>query len=261
MSRDQENPTAAEFDEVFSVAAGSDGVRRVWELAAPGLPDEIEPFSFVSVELLRHVMRALGLSPGQVLVDLGCGRGGPGLWLAREARVSLVGVDFSAVAVGQAGGRAELFGMSGLARFAVGDLTDTGLPTGCADGVVSVDAFHFAADPAAAAAEARRVLRAGRRLVLTNWQAKVPGDTRLPRRSRVDWLPLLRAAGFADVEVENRAEWHELYTGVYRVALELGDPGDDALLAGLQDEARQLLPLADLVHRVVVTATAGTAEG
>jgi ubiquinone/menaquinone biosynthesis C-methylase UbiE len=259
MSEDQENPTAAEFDGAFSVAAGSDGVRRVWELAVPDLPPEVEPFSFVSAGLLRHVVRALSLSPGQVLVDLGCGRGGPGLWLAREARVSLVGVDFSAVAVDQAARRAELFGMSGLARFTVGDLTDTGLPAGCADGVVSVDAFHFAADPPAAAAEALWILRAGGRLVLTNWQPNDPGDSRLPRRARIDWLPLLRGAGFADVEVEDRAEWHELYTRVYRVALELGDPGDDTMLAGLQDEARQRLPLADLVHRVVVTATAGAA--
>jgi hypothetical protein len=43
---------------------------------------EVEPFSFVSAALLGHLARALGLSPGETLVDLGCGRGGPGLWLA-----------------------------------------------------------------------------------------------------------------------------------------------------------------------------------
>jgi SAM-dependent methyltransferase len=94
-------PTAADFDEAFSAAAASPGIRRVWELAAPDLPPQIEPFSFVSVGLLRRVTQALGLSPGQTLVDLGCGRGGPGLWLAREADVSLVGVDFSPVAVAE----------------------------------------------------------------------------------------------------------------------------------------------------------------
>jgi ubiquinone/menaquinone biosynthesis C-methylase UbiE len=259
VSQDQEDrsPGAAEFDDAFSAASA--GLRRVWELAVPDLPAQVEPFSFVSAGLLRHVARALDLSPGHVLVDLGCGRGGPGLWLAREARVSLVGVDFSAVAVDEAAKRAALFGLAGRARFTVGDLVRTGLPTACADAVVSVDAFHFAADPVAAAAEARRILRTGRRLVLTNWQAKVPGDARLPRRSRVDWFPLLNGAGFTNVEVEDRAEWHELYTRVYRVALELGDPGDDTLLAALQDEARQRLPLADLVRRVVVTATARAA--
>ena len=106
-------PTAADFDQAFTAAAASPGIRRVWELAEPELPSHIEPFSFVTVGLLRHVAQALDLSPGQTLADMGCGRGGPGLWLAREADVSLVGVDFSPVAVGQAAQRAALFGMAG----------------------------------------------------------------------------------------------------------------------------------------------------
>jgi ubiquinone/menaquinone biosynthesis C-methylase UbiE len=252
---DAGGPTAADFDGAFS-APYSAGVRRVWELAEPGLPAGIEPLSFVSPGLLRHVLGALSLAPGQVLADLGCGRGGPGLWLAREAGASLTGVDFSPVAVDKAAQRAALFGLEGKARFIVGDLTRTGLPDGTADALVSVDAFHFAADPAAAAAEARRVLRPGGRMVLTNWQPKAPVDSRLPARARIDWLPLLRGAGFAGVEVEARAEWHDTFTRIYRVALGLGDPGDDFRLADLQDEARRRLPLADLQNRVVVTAAA-----
>jgi ubiquinone/menaquinone biosynthesis C-methylase UbiE len=224
--------------------------------ARPPAPSAVEPFSFVSPGLLRHVLQAADLGPGQTLADLGCGRGGPGLWLAREAGAQLIGVDFSPVAADQATHRAVLFGLTGRARFVVGDLTRTGLPTATADAAVFVDAFHFAADPAAAAAEARRILRPGRRLVLTNWQPNVPGDSRLPTRARIDWPSLLRGAGFTRVEMEARPEWHDTYTRVYRVALDLGDPGDDALLADLQDEARQRLPLAGLQDRVVVVATA-----
>ena len=230
-------PSAVEFDQAFSTSA-SPGIRRVWELAEPGLPAEVEPFSFVSPGLLRHVLQAADLAPGQTLVDLGCGRGGPGLWLAREAGALLIGVDFSPVAADQATHRAVLFGLTGRTRFVVGDLTQTGLPTATADAAISVDAFHFAADPAAAAAEARRILRPGRRLVLTNWQPNVPGDSRLPPRARIDWPSLLRGAGFTGVEMEARPEWHDTYTRVYQVALSLGDPGDDTLLADLQDEAR-----------------------
>jgi ubiquinone/menaquinone biosynthesis C-methylase UbiE len=249
-------PTAADFDQAFTAAAASPGIRRVWELAEPGLPPQIEPTSFVTLGLLHHVAQALDLSPGQTLVDLGCGRGGPGLWLAREADVSLVGVDFSPVAVGQATHRASLFGLAGRARFIVGDLTQTGLPQASADAAVSIDAFQFAADPAAAAREVRRVLRPGRRLALTNWQPKVPDDPRLPPRSRIDWPQLLRSAGFTDIEMQARPEWHDAFTRVYKVALNLGDPGDDAYLADLQDEARRLLPVADLTHRAAITAAA-----
>jgi SAM-dependent methyltransferase len=106
------------------------------------------------------------------------------------------------VAVDQATPRAALFGLAGRARFAVGDLAHTGLPEAGADAAVSVDAFHFAADPAAAAAEARRIIRPGRRLVLTNWQPKAPGDVRLPRRARIDWPQLLSSVGFADIKMQ-----------------------------------------------------------
>lgn len=249
-------PTAADFDEVFSAAAVSAGIRRVWELAVPDLPPQIEPFSFVSPDLLRHVAQALGLSPGQRLVDLACGRGGPGLWLAQQAGVSLVGVDFSPVAVAAATQRAALFGLAGRARFVLGDLTGSGLAPASADAVVSIDAFHFAAAPAAAAAEACRLLRPGRRLAITNWQPKVPGDTELPARMRIDWPQVLHGAGFAAIETAAQPGWHEVFTRIYQVALDLGDPGGDTLLASLQAEARRQLPWADHVRRVAITATA-----
>jgi SAM-dependent methyltransferase len=248
-------PTAAGFDAAFSAVPASPGLRKVWRLAMPELPPEIEPFSFVSLGLLRHVAEALNLVPGQILVDLGCGRGGPGLWLARTADVSLVGVDFSPVAVEQATQRVALFGLAGRARFVTGDLTHTGLPHHSADAAVSVDAFHFAADPNAAATHARQLLRPGARLVLTNWQPNHPGDRRLPPRARIDWPPLLHAAGFTDINMAERPEWHALRTRVYQIALDLGDPGGDTALADLQDEARHRLPLAGLSRRVVVTAT------
>jgi SAM-dependent methyltransferase len=248
-------PTAAGFDEGFAAIAASPGMRRVWEAVDPDLPPKIEPFSFVSVALLGHVAHALALTPGQTLVDLGCGRGGPGLWLAQSQGVALIGVDFSAVAVQQASDRAALFGLAERARFVVGDLAATGLAAAGADAVVSVDALHMAADLAAAGREVLRILRPGHRLVLTSWQPWIPDDARLPSRMRIDWAEALGSVGFVEVQVESRAEWHELFVRVYRVALDLGDPGEDAALARMQGEARQHLPLAELVDRVVVTAT------
>ena len=99
------------------------------------------------------------------------------------------------------------------------------------------------------------MLRPGRRLALTNWQPKVPDDPRLPDRNRIDWPQLLSAAGFTDIEMEARPEWHDAFTRVYQVALSLGDPGNDAYLADLQGEARRRLAVADLLLRVAITAT------
>ena len=122
-----------------------------------------------------------------------------------------------------------------------------------ADAVVSVDALHLAPDLAAAGREVLRILRPSHRLVLTSWQPRTPEDARLPSRLRIDWTTALRSVGFVDVQVESRAEWHELFTRVYRVALDLGSPGEDVAPTGLQDEARRHPPIAELVDRVVVT--------
>ena len=195
------------------------------------------------------------------LVDLGCGRGGPGLSLARSHGTFLVGVDFSTVAVQQATQRAALFDLADGARFVVGDLAATGLAGAIADAVVSIDALHFAADPTAAAGEALRLLRPGGRLALTNWQPRNPEDSQLPSPLRIDWGQTLRRAGFAEVVVEARPEWHQRVTRVFEVALELGDPGEDVGLASLQDEARRVLPMVHLEERVVLTATCPGRQG
>lgn len=164
----------------------------------------------------------------------------------------MIGVDFSSVAVAQATARAGLFGLGDRARFVVGDLTGTGLPDATADAAVCVDALHFPADPVAAAAEATRILRPGGRLVLTDWQARSPQDSRLPPRIRDrSWQSILGRAGFIDVRVEARPEWHDSFTRLYRTALEAGDPAGDTGLAVLQDEARPRLGTVDLIDRVV----------
>ena len=62
-----------------------------------------------------------------------------------------------------------------------------------------------------------------RRLSVLNWQPRNSADTRLPSHLRIDWTQTLLAAGFAEVRVEPQPEWHEPFTRVFQVALELGD--------------------------------------
>jgi SAM-dependent methyltransferase len=73
------------------------------------LPAEIQPYSFVPLAGLHAISEALALQPGQHLVDLGCGRGGPGLFLAATNGARLTGVDSSAVALDQARDRIRQF--------------------------------------------------------------------------------------------------------------------------------------------------------
>jgi SAM-dependent methyltransferase len=197
------------YDEAFTRVDRSTWLRTRFGLILDSeLPVEVEPFSFVPLAGLREVAAALELRPGETLVDLACGRGGPGMWLARETGAVLTGVDASAVAVAQAEARAGLFELDERVRFTVGDLADTGLPDASADGMICIDSFQFAADPVVCAREVLRVLRARRHFVLTTWEPRQFGDTELPDRFRgLNVTRVLTAAGFTAVDIRERPAW------------------------------------------------------
>ncbi len=219
-----------------------------------GLPPHLLSTSLLGWEGIAEAVAALRLSPGDTLVDLACGRGGYGLEIAGRTGARLVGVDFSAEAVRQAGEHARLLGVT--ADFRVGDLAAMGLDTGSARAVLCVDAIQFAPQPQAAYGEIRRALAPAGRAVLTCWEAHNRDDERVPARLRqVDLRAGLTAAGFDDVEVGDRPGWRAQERAMWQEAAEL-DPGDDPALRSFHDEGVRSLVLFDLVRRVMATATA-----
>ena len=218
-----------------------------------GLPPALLSSSLLGWEGIAEVVVALHLPAGSTLLDLACGRGGYGLEAAARTGAALIGVDFSAEAVRQAGEHARRLGR--VAEFRVGDLAATGLDWGSVNGVLCVDAIQFARQAAAAYAELLRVLVPGGRAVLTCWETG-SGDERIPERLRlVDLRGGLTAAGFANVEALDRPAWRERERAMWEEAAAL-DPGDDRALQSLHDEAVRTLPIFDLMRRVLATATA-----
>jgi ubiquinone/menaquinone biosynthesis C-methylase UbiE len=190
----------ATFDEEHGATGRSE---LIWRLAAKAYgedyPAEVRPWGLTTWWVLGRCVSALRVGPGNVLVDLACGRGGPGLWLARATGAELIGVDWSSVAVDAAAERASSFVPSEQARFLVGDLAASGLPQGCADAVLCLDAVFFAEDRIAALREVRRLLRTRGRYVFTGPETDTPA-----RPSDVsDWTLLLEAAG---LELESKEE-------------------------------------------------------
>jgi hypothetical protein len=72
---DEPQMTPEIFDQEFTKVAQSRWVQSVF---AEDLPDEIDPFSFVTLSGLEEIVSWFHMSPGSLLVDLACGRGGPG---------------------------------------------------------------------------------------------------------------------------------------------------------------------------------------
>ena len=220
-----------------------------------GLPPGLLSTSLLGWDGIAEATALLRLAAGGTLVDLACGRGGYGLEIAGRTGARLVGVDFSAEAVRQAGEHARRLGAA--AEFRIGDLAATGLDTDSADAVLCVDAIQFAPHSQAAYREIARILTPGGRAVLTCWEANDRDDERVvpPRLRQVDLRAGLTAAGFADVEVQDRPSWRAPERAMWEEAAAL-DPGDDPALRSFHDEGVRSLGMMDLVRRVLATATA-----
>ena len=87
----------------------------------------------------RHIMAKLLLRPGQKVLDIGCGWGGMGLTLGREANVDVTGITLSQQQLQEAQKRAALAQRSDQVRF---QLTDYREVTGTYDRIVSVGMFE-----------------------------------------------------------------------------------------------------------------------
>jgi len=203
-------PTAGErFDAIYAGVAHSPTLRRVQrDVFGAEYPAEVEPFGDVTVSDLRRIARDLGVGRGHRFVDLACGEGGPGLWVARATGASVSGVNVSAVAVQRARVRVATFGLEGRAEFQVGDAAATGLAPHAFDGAMSIDALWSVPDKVAALREVGRLLRPGARFIFTTWDFGIspPDEPQV-----ADHRPLLHEAGFAVDAYEGTAHWEHYF--------------------------------------------------
>jgi Methyltransferase domain len=195
---------------------------------ALGLPPDMDASGLLPWAGVTEVAAALNLAPGQLLVDLGCGRGGYSLEIARQTG----------------------------AAFCVGDMTANGIGTGVADAVVCIETIMFAGAHLDALRECRRILAGGGRLVLAGWEATNLADERLPRWARrIDLRRDLTEAGFEQVDVAGKPAWREAERDLYESSIAADAAGDPAI-ESRQEQARRGLDLFDSTRRVCATATA-----
>src|SRR5215207_6751378 len=84
-------------------------IRR--EVYGDDYPVEADPRSYVTLTELRAIARDLDVGPNRTVIDLGCGQGGPSLWVARETGADVVGIDLSSVGIKRAEERAVELGL------------------------------------------------------------------------------------------------------------------------------------------------------
>lgn len=196
---------------------------------------------------LEEIAAAVAAGHGQTLLDLGCGRGDIGLWLAAHTGASLVGVDPSPVGLAAASKAAAERGIA--ATFVEGHFTATGLDSNSVDAAVVVDAMHFAPRRVEALQEIARVLRPGGRLVIAGPERQEDSDP--------------EDFGHAGLVVESRTEtrdWreqmHAFVAALHEHELDLRDELGDELVDDLLGR-----PYADIIERAwhgLIVATLST---
>ena len=196
-----------------------------------GLPSGVEPTTIWPAWPLERISRALSLRPGELLVDIGTGRGDIGIWIASHAGVRFVGVEPSAVGREAATARAAGSGIDG--QIVDGHFAALPVDDGIADAVLVVDAFQFAVDRVVALREMVRVLRPGGQLVILG-----------PWNLRHDPEAEFAQAGLQMVERTETPDWRrrqsefiaELAAREQQVRAEAGDEVFDSLLARVTPE-------------------------
>ncbi len=206
--------------------------------------------------LIPHLLRAAAVTPGDQVLDVGCGCGDTTLALARSAGPSgaVVGLDVSGPLLAVARREAAAANLAGV-RFVRGDAQVEPLRPAAFDVVVSSFGVMFFDDPVAAFGNLRAALRASGRLAFLCWQDALAneifaiplrvlrtygygpgsgnGDPFADRR----WIErTLSEAGFGAVRVDEVREPARLGAGVADVlAYAMGTPQVRDLFAAVGD--------------------------
>jgi SAM-dependent methyltransferase len=251
------------YDAVYDALPRSDTFERIWRTNAyrGEFPEELAHISFLVLTEARRLLDLLGLAEGDVLVDVACGAGGPGLWAAQQMGTSLIGIDPSATGLAAARRRAARVGLDRRSGFQLGTFERTGLPAGAADAVMSIDAFQYAPDKRAALAELARTLRPGGRLGVVCFEVdpeRVAGVPVLGVDPIADYAPLLEGAGLTVEAYEETPGWAERVRAAFGAVLDAADvlvaEMGERTAAGLLAEAAVTVDLEPYRRRVLAVA-------
>jgi SAM-dependent methyltransferase len=192
-------PVETRCGDNFALRLGANGYRRLDEALA-------------DAAFLKSAV-----SHGGVILDLGCGTGGYGAWLARRLAGAPVGIDASFQAARQAMQRHPV------GAFVQGDACRLPLTTGCIAAAISLDVLHCLDRPERLFEELARVLKPGGRAVVTG--LATDGRSEPAQTQAGTWRALARRAGLHERACEDATlPWRHYMTA--RHTARLAQPGD-----------------------------------
>ena len=204
------------------------------------------PFSALSRAELERIADALEVGRDDLFIDLGCGSGGSGIWIAERTGASLIGVDFSTVATESAMALAQRRRIGERARFVTADATQTGLSTGIADAVACIEVVMFC-DAGRVVAEISRLLKPEGRAVVVAAEALTEDAPPIVAR---DYRPLFSENALEIIEYDELTRYRERLLALHHALNDRAEAlrsemgvGADYLLTEAQDRlAREHQP-------------------
>ncbi len=218
-------------------------------------PDTLAPldhFHGRGVRATADLLALLGPRPGEQVLDIGCGIGGPARWIAARAGCQVTGVDLTPAFCAAAVALTAAAGLADRVRILEGSALDLKLPDGSFDRAYSQNVAMNIADKPRFYAEARRVLRPGGVFVLSTLAAGPAGPPRYPvpwaagpetsflatpEATRAD----LEAAGFEVLSFHDTTATVHAFHAEMRARAKAGDPPrlGMAVLVGAEMAERQ----------------------
>lgn len=153
---------------------------------APRVPGESHEASLKRYE--HRLALKLGLEPGMVVADFGCGVGGPLLEIARFSGAKIVGINCNAYQLERARKRTDEAGLAHLAEYLHCDFLNVDAPDESFDAAYSIESACHAPDKVRVYGEAYRLLKPGGCFAAYEWclTDRFDADNPLHRKVKAD---------------------------------------------------------------------------
>ena len=241
----------------------TDESRQIWDSVAAGWEKERALINELERAVTERMHEALGVRPGDTILELCAGPGEVGLRLAEQhPDAHILITDFAPGMVQAATNEAEQRGVKNVECRLV-DAQDIHLPNASVDGALCRYGLMLVPDIAKAFSEVRRVLRPGGVLVYTTWTPPEtnpwmmifgatmiqrghftpPGDGSsmlMPLGTEDDNIAVARAAGFENVQAEaiDLPVHYPSFQRYWEVSTEIAGPLA-IILRGLPEDERE----------------------
>jgi ubiquinone/menaquinone biosynthesis C-methylase UbiE len=193
------------YRDYYQFPVRSRWMEQIWADAfGAEYPSGLDHYGYLTKHDLAAITARLPLAPGATLLDIGCGKGGPGLWLGQQLKARLIGVDIIPEALDHARAFQSSFQLDFPAQFEVGEFYRIPLPDQSVDAVMSIDSLWAAPNKIQALMEVKRVMKPGAPFVFTHWDLLA-----------VESVPIFEISGLKFVARKDTPDWKAYQQKVY----------------------------------------------